>query len=380
LQEVAFVVRAHYWSGTDEADFIASLNHNYKLEFLRLWELNIREGEARALREMLSDPHSIIKKLHIVRCRTQAPLLSLLNSLVNISSLHELALGGSQMTREGWQVVSGVLLSPATALKVLSLKCSQIVDESANAIASGLAHNATLEVMNLSSLESITAAGLISILSSLRNSNIPLKRILLEFNHQVNDEVVSLFGEVLSAKKDTIEEFSLYGCSGITSVGWADFTAACLTPMPNLRELHIGNPNFDDGALDKLSSGLHNKPSLKKIGLRWANMATAGWEALSKALCDTSSLDGIRKSNHTLYEIVVNHADSLPPNNEKLLKLNRSDTSSEVVCLKIIEYFDNITIKSPVNDQPTMQTKLVPDVISWLVKDGSKHSALYHFV
>ena len=107
---------------------------------------------------------------------------------------------------------------------------------------------------------------------------------------------------------------------------------------------------------------------------------TVGLKALSKALCDTSSLDGIRKSNHTLYEIVVNHADSLPLNNEKLLKLNRSDTSSEVVCLKIIEYFDNITIKSPVNDQPTMQTKLVPDVISWLVKDGSKHSALYHFV
>ncbi|KAL7484925.1 hypothetical protein ACHAW6_010532 [Cyclotella cf. meneghiniana] len=267
LQTVT-AVRADYWDGTDEEDFIASLNHNHKLEFLGLLEFNIREGEARALGDILSDPQSIVKKLHLVRCTTDAPLLLLQNSLVNNSSLREVVLGLSQVTEGGWQVVSDILSSRVTALKVLSLRWSEIDDESAGALANGIAHNATLEELNLSSLKLITPAGWMSIFSSMGSSNLPLKRIYLDLNDTISDEALSLFGEVLTAKNDTIEEFSLYGCRKITAVGWADLIAACLTPMPNLKELHMGNPNFRDGALEKLSSALHNKPCLKKIHLR----------------------------------------------------------------------------------------------------------------
>jgi hypothetical protein len=39
-----------YWDVTDEADFIALLNHN-----LTLFKFNIKEGELRALKHILSD-------------------------------------------------------------------------------------------------------------------------------------------------------------------------------------------------------------------------------------------------------------------------------------------------------------------------------------
>jgi hypothetical protein len=53
---------------------------------------------------------------------------------------------------------------------------------------------------------------------------------------------------------------------------------------------------------------------------------------------------------------------------------------SEVVCLKIVEYFDNIDIESIVDDEPEVQTKLVPAVISWLGNDPHRQTALFRFI
>ncbi|KAL7515749.1 hypothetical protein ACHAWX_000831 [Stephanocyclus meneghinianus] len=384
LQCVQFIQQLTYCNITDMADFITSLNHNYKLEYLFFLMIDIKEEEVRALGDIFLDPLSIIKKLGLVDCRAEVhPLLprnGLRNGLVYSSSLCELVLHENDVMRvEDWQVVSDVLSSPVTALKALDIGQSQIDDVSAVALATGLAYNTTLEELDLSSLGLITAAGWLSIFSSLGNSNVPLKKILLRFNDEINDEAVSSFGEVLTAKKDTIEEFSLHRCRGITAAGRVAIDAACLTLMPNLSKLQMGNANFDDDAMIAFACGLYNKPSLAMVELGNATITRTGWEAISKILCGASSLNAILESNHTLHEIEV-YPQSLPPNIKKLLEINRSGTPSEVAHLKIVDYCDEINIGALVSDQLEVQFKLVPSVISWLGEDWNNHNALYNFI
>ncbi|KAL7486651.1 hypothetical protein ACHAW6_012242 [Cyclotella cf. meneghiniana] len=299
--------------------------------------------------------------------------------LFDTPNLNKLVVCGSayNMREEHWQVVSDVLSSPVTALKVLELVLCSIDDASADALASRLVHSNTLEKLRLSSLTSITAHGWLSIFSSLQKSNFPLKHISLGYSETINDEVVSLLGDVLTAKKHTIEEFCIIGCREITSAGWTALSAAFCTPMLNLTELAIGNVNFGDDALVAFANGLCNKPSLRVVDLGDSNVTQRGWESIAKALCDASSLEAIRESNHTLQLI---HVKSMPSNITKLLEINRSGDPPEAIRLKILNYSDKITMESLVDAKPRMQLKLVPSVISLLGRAGDKHTALYNFV
>eukprot|EP00804_Cyclotella_cryptica_P006319 CCRYP_010160-RA/>CCRYP_010160-RA protein AED:0.43 eAED:0.43 QI:0/0/0/0.5/1/1/2/0/569 len=285
-------------------------------------------------------------------------------AMVNRSSLRELDLH-LMLTERGWQMVSDVLSSPMAALTVFELHDTDIPDECADAFARGLAHNTTLEELTLNYVN-ITAEGWRVLISSLRNPHLKLNCIDVSSN-TMNDDTVSLLSEGLVAKSDTIVKFNVC-CEDITAAGWMAFSAAFRTPMPNMNALSIGNPSFNDDAFAALSNGLKNMPSLKTLHIITANDGiTTGWEALSKVLCDRSSLDTIRESNHTLHEVTC--PCPLPSNIKKLLEMNRSGTAYDAARLKIIEYSDKITIDTLVDDQLVLQRKLVPSVVSWLGKD-----------
>ncbi|KAL7480421.1 hypothetical protein ACHAW6_006235 [Cyclotella cf. meneghiniana] len=348
-----------YLNVIDVADFIASLHNNCKLEFLGLEMNSFQEGVGRVLEVIFSDPQSIITDLFITWGTTFSNLL-LLNSLSC-----EFMCNGEDVRDEDWQVVSEALSSPVAALKVLDIYSNPIGNASAAALVSGLVRSNTLEKLCLSDLINITAQGWTSIFSSLKNSNLPLKQILL-YNDAINDEVVPLIGEVLTARKDTIERFNLCGCTGITASGWTALSAAFCTPMLNLTEIAIGNENFDDDALVAFANGLCNKPSLRILDLGYSNVTRRGWEAISKALCDASSLEAIRQSNHTLCEI---DAYNCPSDIQELLEINGSGSPSDATSLKIIKYS---TMESLVDGEPTVQLKLVPSVISLLRRAGNK--------
>ena len=359
-----------YLNVIDVADFIASLHNNCKLEFLGLEMNSFQEGVGRVLEVIFSDPQSIITDLFITWGNFSK--LQLLNSL-----RREFMCNGEDVRDEDWQVVSEALSSPVAALKHLCIHGNPIGNASAAALVSGLVRSNTLEKLYLSNLINITAQGWTSIFSSLKNSNLRLKHILLRYNAAINDEVVPLIGEVLTAKKDTIERFNLCGCTGITASGWTALSAAFCTPMLNLTEIAIGNENFDDDALVAFANGLCNKPSLRILYLGCSNVTRRGWEAISKALCDASSLEAIRQSNHTLCEI---DAYNCPSDIKKLLELNGSGDPLEAIRLKILNYSDKITMESLVRAEPRVQLKLVPSVISLLGRAGNNHTALYNFV
>lgn len=189
--------------------------------------------------------------------------------------------------------------------------------------------------------------------------------------------------EVLISKSKTIEKvfFSPYWI--ITDAGWITLSASFLTPMPKLTEFstQIQTDNLRDDAVLGFMNGIHSKPLLRVLHLDYAIIRGAAWEALSRALCDTSSLDAIHESSHTLVDFKGHPLDSpLPPEIVQLLKINRSCTASQAVRFKFVLFYDDIEIESLVNGLPEMKIKFVPFVASWLGMDSVTHTALYHFV
>ena len=322
LQDVGFTGDVQYFDGTDAADFVASLNHNHKIERLWLYGLPTEEGGIRALVDILSNPQSNIKSL-CFPCR--------------------------------------------------------LGREHADAVAIGLKHNTTLKEVDMSNLERITSAGWRALLSSLKNPNLKLTTINISGTRGITDKVVPLLSEFLSSQSDTIQEISLTYLWRVSSAGWAALSAAFLHPMPKLKELRIRDNKFDDDACAVLATGMNNKPLLENLSLSTGKISAKGWNAFATVMCNTSSLDALQKSNHTLREILQYDSNSLPPHIKKLLQMNRSRTAPSEV-LKIVEYCDKINIESLIKDQPEMQMKLDPSVISWIGKEQSNHNALYNFI
>lgn len=178
---------------------------------------------------------SILRKVYIDKGRSQTERINdcddeeiqlLRYGLMNSTSLRELGLTGVVFTDKGWKVVSEVLMSPVTVLRCLKLSWIELDDECAQVLASGLAHNATLDEVKFTSLSSITAVGWLALVSSLNNPKLQLRVICLNKNDAINDEVVFLLANVLSTSKQTMEELYLCSCPGITDVGWMAISVA----------------------------------------------------------------------------------------------------------------------------------------------------------
>ncbi|KAL3798718.1 hypothetical protein HJC23_004469 [Cyclotella cryptica] len=364
----------------DSANFIP-LNNKYDLEVIYIRNLRMNELGLLALVDLTSDLISNTLSLKFFECGDEV-LWQLRPFLVNSSSLQEMEFccnEGTVMTEEGWQVVSDVLSSPVTALTSLIMSSGNMHVESAVALASGLACNATLEYIEFTTV-GVVAAGWPSIMSALQNPNLRLKDIRVADIPTMNDEVLTSLVDVLISKRDSIERFDVVDCHEITAAGWLALSAAFVTPMPNLWKLGMGNANFDDDATVALARVLNNIPSMTYLSLRWAIITTTGWGALSKSLCDTSSADAIRKSHHTL-DSIENYCKR-PPSINMLLDMNRKcrGNPSNAARLKMVQYSDKINIECLVDDEPELQTKLVPGVLSWLGENPQKQTALFHFI
>ncbi|KAL7520284.1 hypothetical protein ACHAWX_005018 [Stephanocyclus meneghinianus] len=279
-------------------EFIAALNHNHRLEELVLCETDVLDYGYRALNDILLDQRSILKKLHIDKGQSLTDRINdcddeeiqlLRDGLMNNTSLTELGLTGVVFTDKGWKVVSEVLMSPVTALRCLDLFWIELNDECAQVLASGLAHNATLDDVKFTSLSSITAVGWLALVSSLNNPKLQLRVIGLNCNNAINDEVAFLLANVLARCKQTMEELHLSRCLAITDVGWMAISVAFRSPMSNFNTLSIGNERFNDDVAVSFANCLCDFSSLKALKLRDARFTNVGWGAIARILQSNQS-------------------------------------------------------------------------------------------
>ncbi|KAL7543376.1 hypothetical protein ACHAXR_013103 [Thalassiosira sp. AJA248-18] len=145
----------------------------------------------------------------------------------------------------------------------------------------------------------------------------------------------------------------------------------------------IGN----DGAI-VLANALRNNEKLEELHLdRNHGITTAGWDAFSRALCNTASINGTYYSNHTLQRLEEFDSGTVPSELSYALELNRRSDKREVAIKKILRchrHFD-------MNPFFEWDLKVLPFVIDWFDRarayagksatiDATMLSAMFHFI
>ena len=146
----------------------------------------------------------------------------------------------------------------------------------------------------------------------------------------------------------------------------------------------------DDEAVAAFAIALMNNYTLHTFYL-WGNpsITSVGWQALSKLLCDTSSVNATFLSNHTLWHM-GNEGDGASEIVRSLLHLNDRDDKEEVAMIKILKCHDDFHML-PFFE---WEFKVLPLALNWLERaselempenfepniDKRKLSTIYQFV
>ena len=242
-------------------------------------------------------------------------------------------------------------------LRELDFRGNSINDEGLQALAEGLRKNCTLERLDLASNEIGSDEGLRALvaaeLGSLRSLNLA--------NNAINDESFEVLVE-------GIENFSLekldLSNNMITPSGLAVLPPIFHHESCSLKEINLAPTDIKDSGAIAFAEALVGNESLTKLLFGYTNLTASGWSAFSTLLCDTSSVNNVYLSNHTLNEIGSRHYnprdDRIPSSFQRYLGLNRQNEHNVPICKILMSHSD-------LDMTPFLQwkLKLLPFVVAW---------------
>lgn len=291
-------------------------------------------------------------------------------------------------------------------LRILNMNLVHVNDDGLPPLVAGMKHCQALVELNLYGNHYITVAGLRTLsaflqsescrLGSLNLGGLPmgdegarvfaaglktnksLKRLYLPSNDIGNDGITALVSGITAAAIENLESLDLshnsFEIEGIRSLSnLLESERSCL------KELDLGHINFsreanEEGAAAILANALANNTSL--MYLNSDAFQNVGVEAFSKLLCDTSSINNIYSSNHTL-EIIgaLEYAHGSKHDDIwRYLRLNRNTRHLEPslcqlvpMCKVLIHYPDLADMKSFFKWKLTF----LPLVAAWFDRAGA---------
>ena len=182
-----------------------------------------------------------------------------------------------------------------------------------------------------------------------------------------------------------LQNWRLCNTISVTKKGWQQVASILEAPNSNLKELNIYGSTYDDEILAAFANSLANNHTLTALKLSDNPSITAkGWEAFSKLLCNTASVNTTFLSNHSLYDSVSN------PTVTPLLALNRRGDKKGVAMVKILLTHDDFDMM-PFFE---WEFKVLPLMINWFERASAitmprnvepnigprKLSSIYQFV
>ena len=163
--------------------------------------------------------------------------------------------------------------------------------------------------------------------------------------------------------------------SDVTAVGWTSFAAVLQNPNSALEAIDLGGNSIGDYTLVLLLNSLAHNNKVKELLLDdlKEDITVIGWDALSKFLCNKSSIDATFNSNHTLQSIsqcpeAMDDEDNIPDDVKASLALNgSSEDKREVAIKKILKHHQHFDM------QPFFEwdLKVVPIAVHWLERARS---------
>ena len=244
------------------------------------------------------------------------------------------------------------------SLKKLDLRENTISEEGMVDILTALSVHPNLNYIDLVG-NRLSKNGCVALATSLQFSAKELQYLFISYT-EINDEGIEALVPAL-ATCCHLKELFISNNQSITARGWNSLAAILESPSCNLRELYISGNNINDEVVAAFANVLKKNRTLHTLDL-WSNssITNIGWEAFSKVICDTSSVNATFLSNHTLYDLghEGNGNEIIGP----LLELNESDDKKEVAAIKILQSHDDFDML-PFFE---WEFKVLPIVLGWL--------------
>ena len=187
------------------------------------------------------------------------------------------------------------------SLKKVELEDNNIEEDGMVDIITALSMHPNLSYLDLGG-NRLNKNGCVALKTLLRCSANQLQYLYLS-NTDINDEGIEALVPIL-ATCSHLKRLNLSNNTSITTRGWQRSAAVLEAPNSNLQELYIRQNNVDDEAAAAFAKAIANNHTLKAIYSGSNPSITAkGWEAFSKVLCNTSSINATFLSNHTLRSV-----------------------------------------------------------------------------
>ena len=179
--------------------------------------------------------------------------------------------------------------------------------------------------------------------------------------NNIDDEGVETLVHALSGCNQ-LQELSFSCNRSITARGWETVSTLLERPDSNLKELFLcSNSLGNEGAL-MFANALRINTKLKHLNLPGNGISREGWTSFSKLLCDTSSVNNMYLSNHTLGNLGMRDVSA---DVRSYLDLNRSSENKRKIAMTKI-----LCHNSHINMQPFFEweLKVLPLIVTWLEK------------
>ena len=343
----------------------------------------------RSLLTLLMTPGISLCKLNLSNCSMPDDVaIEFATHTSSLPSLKELNLSGNieEVSEDVMVEFFPKLLGSNSRLETLNLSGylteNGMQDGAVEALANALTENRTLAQLKLDGCRGVTVEGWLAFSQALSalSTRSALKYLNLSCNDGIDDRAVDALANAL-ARNGTLEELDLTECLSVTPVGWTNFSAA-LSTNSVLKTLCLAyNHVAADHVIVAFADALRGNPasSLKVLDLSEPEreiidtiITNDGWSAMSNLLCDTSSINATKLSNHTLRFLGFN------VDNEEvkaLLEMNKSEDKNQIARKKIIKshFSGAFDVAALAGDE----NKLLPDTLSFFGKDELGLSALY---
>ena len=346
-----------------------------------------------------------IEELHLCQANIDDEgAVTMVSAVAKTKQLKSLHMGNKSMTSAGWIQCFRLLSDSDIRLEELHLRGNNMDDMTAAIFVELLvAKNATLKYLDLSSSESISSACWIrcfQLLLGSKSNN--LKTLVLDHN-EIDDDGARVLVDLLS-ENYSVSTLSLRGhANSMSSDGWLGFHRLLLPSSTSsmLKELNLGaerDSRLLDAEYVALFAQALKGTSLKVLSLfdcrnddddyefedvYSPTIPICAWDALEKALCDTSSIANVCSSNHSLYKIWEfhweNYEEVIPSEIQTLMRMNRNKNKAEVVRRKLMKHY----FSKASNVERTFAnfaTTMMPDAIGWVGSDRLGFSTMYRLL
>jgi hypothetical protein len=185
------------------------------------------------------------------------------------------------------------------------------------------------------------------------------------------DRMLESLASALAANVN-LKELHLFNFESATSIGWQSLATILRNPSSGLDSLHL-NRNVHTEIVVLFTAALANNTKLKQLfSIDMSRFTSIGYAAISRMLCETSTILSTFNSNHTLQRIgFLLVCEDI----ELLLTINREYSVSQAARIKIINsHFSGSDINTQVFTD--MKLNILPTAMSWMGQDNRSNGGM----